>query len=62
MTSASCCSRTCDERYADAQELVKLPARIRICKGAYNEPPEVAFPDKKDVDDNYVQVMQAAAL
>ena len=43
---------------ADAQELVKLPARIRICKGAYNEPPEVAFPDKKDVDDNYVKVMQ----
>jgi len=44
--------------YADAQELVKLPARIRICKGAYNEPPEVAFPDKKDVDENYVRVMQ----
>ncbi len=44
--------------YADAQELLKLPARIRICKGAYSEPPEVAFPDKKDVDDNYVKVMQ----
>jgi len=44
--------------FADAQELVKLPARIRICKGAYNEPPEVAFPDKKDVDANYVKVMQ----
>jgi len=44
--------------YADAQELVKLPARIRICKGAYNEPPEVAFPDKSDVDANYVKVMQ----
>jgi proline dehydrogenase len=44
--------------YADAQELVKLPSRIRICKGAYNEPPEVAFPNKKDVDDNYVRVMQ----
>jgi len=44
--------------YKDAEELVKLPARIRICKGAYNEPPEVAFPDKKDVDDNYVRVMQ----
>ena len=44
--------------YADAQELVKLPARIRICKGAYNEPPEVAFPDKKDTDENYVRVMQ----
>ncbi|HKG47963.1 MAG TPA: proline dehydrogenase family protein [Pyrinomonadaceae bacterium] len=44
--------------YADAEELVKLPARIRICKGAYNEPPEVAFPEKKDVDANYVKVMQ----
>lgn len=44
--------------YADAQELVKIPARIRICKGAYLEPPEVAYPDKKDVDANYVKVMQ----
>ena len=44
--------------YADAEELVKIPARIRICKGAYNEPPEVAFPDKKDTDENYVRVMQ----
>ena len=44
--------------YDDAQAMLKLPARIRICKGAYNEPPEVAFPDKKDVDDNYVRVMQ----
>jgi proline dehydrogenase len=44
--------------FADAQELVKLPARIRICKGAYSEPPEVAFPEKKDVDANYVKVMQ----
>lgn len=44
--------------YADAEELVRIPARIRICKGAYHEPPEVAFPDKKDVDANYVKVMQ----
>ena len=44
--------------YQDAQELVKLPARIRICKGAYNESPEVAFADKKDVDANYIKVMQ----
>jgi len=42
----------------DARDLLKIPARIRICKGAYNEPPEVAYPDKKDVDDNYVRVMQ----
>jgi proline dehydrogenase len=44
--------------YSDAQELIKLPARIRICKGAYNESEDVAFPDKKDVDDNYIRVMQ----
>src|SRR5260370_4760756 len=42
----------------DARALLKIPARLRICKGAYNEPPEVAYPDKKDVDDNYVRVMQ----
>ena len=42
----------------DARDLLKIPARIRLCKGAYNEPPEVAYPDKKDVDDNFVRVMQ----
>ena len=42
----------------DARALLQIPARIRICKGAYNEPPEVAYPDKKDVDDNYVRVTQ----
>jgi proline dehydrogenase len=44
--------------YDDAVELLKIPARIRICKGAYNEPPEVAFPDKHDVDENYIRVMK----
>jgi proline dehydrogenase len=39
----------------DVREVLAIPARVRICKGAYNEPPEVAFPDKKDVDDNYVR-------
>jgi proline dehydrogenase len=42
----------------DLKELLKIPARIRICKGAYNEGPDVAFPDKKDVDNNYINVMQ----
>jgi len=44
--------------YDDVEDLLKIPARIRICKGAYNEGPEVAFPDKKDVDANYVRVMK----
>jgi proline dehydrogenase len=44
--------------YQDAQDLLKIPARIRICKGAYNEGPDVAFPDKKDTDDNYIRIMK----
>jgi proline dehydrogenase len=44
--------------YDDVQDILKIPARIRICKGAYNEGPDVAFPDKKDVDENYIRVMK----
>ena len=44
--------------FADAENLLKIPARIRLCKGAYNEPASVAFPDKKDVDENYIRVMK----
>ena len=43
---------------ADTSDVLTIPARIRICKGAYNEPPEVAFPAKNDVDENYVRVMR----
>lgn len=42
----------------DVSTLLKIPARIRLCKGAYDEPAEVAYPEKKDVDNNYVRVMQ----
>jgi proline dehydrogenase len=44
--------------YDDTVELLKLQARIRICKGAYYEPPELAFPEKKEVDNNYVRIME----
>lgn len=42
----------------DAEQLLADRIRIRLCKGAYNEPPEVAFPEKADVDANYVRLMQ----
>ncbi len=42
---------------ADAKRANELGARVRICKGAYKEPAEVAFPEKADVDKNYVDVM-----
>lgn len=32
--------------------------KIRLCKGAYDEPPEIAFPDKADVDRNYVRLIR----
>ncbi len=37
----------------DIRELLQLPLKIRLCKGAYLEPPSVAFPKKADVDANY---------
>jgi proline dehydrogenase len=41
---------------ADIEQLVAYGIRVRLCKGAYNEPPEVAFPRKADVDANYVRL------
>ncbi len=37
---------------ADIEQLLADGIRVRLCKGAYNEPPEVAFPHKPDVDAN----------
>ncbi|HXG65115.1 MAG TPA: proline dehydrogenase family protein [Blastocatellia bacterium] len=42
----------------DVEELLKMGARIRLCKGAYKEPESVAFPRKADVDANYVKLMK----
>src|SRR5438128_7488253 len=44
--------------FADVQHANQLKARVRICKGAYKEPETVAYPEKKDVDSNYVRCMQ----
>jgi proline dehydrogenase len=40
----------------DLCTLTNEGARIRLCKGAYNEPPDKAFPHKADVDANYVKL------
>jgi len=42
---------------ADVDYANRLGCRVRICKGAYHEPPSVAFPEKRDVDENYVRCM-----
>jgi proline dehydrogenase len=42
----------------DVRGLLGVGCRIRLCKGAYLEPPEIAFAEKKDVDANFVKLMQ----
>jgi proline dehydrogenase len=42
----------------DIRDLLSVGCRMRLCKGAYKEPPEVAFPQKADVDANYVKLMK----
>ena len=42
----------------DIEDLLQAGCRMRLCKGAYNEPPEVAFAKKADVDANYVKLMK----
>jgi proline dehydrogenase len=43
---------------ADIADLLAYGCRIRLCKGAYKESPDVAYPKKTDVDANYVKLMQ----
>jgi proline dehydrogenase len=42
----------------DLDEVLLMGARVRLCKGAYQEPETVAFPDKADVDANFVRLMK----
>lgn len=42
----------------DIERLCARGIRVRLCKGAYLEPANVAFPKKADVDRNYVELMQ----
>jgi proline dehydrogenase len=46
----------------DIEDLVAMKARVRLCKGAYLEPPSVAFPEKADVDRSYVRLMERLLL
>lgn len=42
----------------DLKDLSSLDPFLRLVKGAYKEPANVAFPDKKNVDDNYKKLIQ----
>jgi proline dehydrogenase len=43
---------------ADVERAIELQCRVRLCKGAYDEPATVAFPAKADVDATYVKCME----
>jgi len=47
---------------ADIEKLVRLKVRVRLCKGAYLEPPEVAYAAKADVDRAYLSLMERLLL
>ncbi|HZO20742.1 MAG TPA: proline dehydrogenase family protein [Gemmatimonadaceae bacterium] len=42
---------------ADVERAIAIKARVRLCKGAYKEAATVAYPEKADVDANYVRCM-----
>ncbi len=42
----------------DIQDLLSMGCRIRLVKGAYKEPSQIAFPRKKAVDANYIKLMK----
>jgi len=42
----------------DAERLIARGANVRLCKGAYAEPAEIAFPHKRDVDRNYRELLE----
>jgi proline dehydrogenase len=51
--------------YRSLDDVLRLAAdgvHLRIVKGAYKEPPEVAYPEKADVDANYIKLMEAQLL
>jgi proline dehydrogenase len=42
----------------DVAQLIEQKTRVRLCKGAYLEPPEIAYQNKADVDRNFVRLTQ----
>jgi proline dehydrogenase len=42
----------------DVEDMIKLGVRVRLCKGAYLEPAEVAYQEKTEVDRSYIRCME----
>jgi proline dehydrogenase len=42
----------------DIEDLIRERVRVRLVKGAYKEPPDIAFPSKTEVDRNFARLMR----
>jgi proline dehydrogenase len=42
----------------DIRDVLQLKSRVRLCKGAYKEPPEISFKKKSDTDRNFINLMK----
>ncbi len=42
----------------DIENLIAMKTRIRLCKGAYKEPPDISFEKKSDTDNNFIKLMK----
>ena len=41
----------------DLERLVRLGGHLRLCKGAYDEPPEAAYQSKREVDESFDRLL-----
>lgn len=41
----------------DVRDLIKTGVDLRLCKGAYKEPADIAFPEKAQVDNNFMKLL-----
>lgn len=48
--------------HADVQKLIAEGVRVRLVKGAYNEPPSLAYPRKRDVDASFLRLAELLLL
>ena len=46
----------------DVRQLSALGCNIRLCKGAYMEPADIAFPKRREVDRNFIQLLELLLL
>lgn len=42
----------------DARDLAQMGARVRVCKGIYREPPDIAFQEREEINRSYLRIVE----